>query len=151
MARMYSKARGKSGSTKPKEKKIPSWMRYKSAEITKLIIKLAKAGKSSSEIGVELRDSYGIPDVKTLTQKKMTQILKEHAVVKKLPDDVTALIKKDIKLMKHQIAFKHDITVKRGIMLTESKINRLAKYYKSRKILPADWKFDRTKAKLYLE
>ena len=32
-----------------------------------------------------------------------------------------------------------------------TKINRLAKYYIANKVLPTDWKFDRTKAKLYLE
>ena len=74
MARMHSRDKGKSGSTKPL-KKIPSWSPYKGKEVEKLVIKYSKAGKSSSEIGMILRDCYGIHSVKDLTEKKITQIL----------------------------------------------------------------------------
>jgi|SRR3989344_595647 len=151
MARMHSRKKGKSGSRKPLNRPKPTWITYKPDEIEKLVVKLAKQGLSQSYIGLVLRDSYGIPDTKALAGKKIGVILKEHSAARKLPEDIVALIKKDIKLMLHQENQKHDITVKRGIMLTESKINRLAKYYIANKVLPTDWKFDRTKAKLYLE
>ncbi len=37
---------------------------------------------------------------------------------------------------------KHDMHAKRGLLLTNSKINRLVKYYKKIKKLPENWKYD---------
>ena len=68
----------------------------------------------------------------------------------KLPDDLTYLIKKAITLMKHLDNFKKDQTVKRGLTLTESKINRLSKYYKKTNKLAKDWKYERSKAKMFI-
>lgn len=148
MARKYSGKKGKSGSKKPIKKVKQNWVRYSGKEVEKLVVKLAKAGEVPSKIGLILRDSYGIPDVKTLTKKSITKILIENKIAPKLPEDFTAVIKKAIRLMKHLDNFRKDQTVKRGLIITESKINRLAKYYKRTGKLPADWKYDRTKAKM---
>lgn len=150
MARMHSRDKGKSGSTTP-IKKIPSWMRYKETEIEKLIIKLAKAGNSSSEIGLVLRDTYGIHSVKAATGKKITKILEEKKLAKEIPDDLMALIVKFLDVKKHLEKNRQDKTAKRGLQLTDSKIRRLVKYYKSTGRLPADWKFDHEKVKMYVE
>ena len=64
MARMHSRAKGKSRSKKPVEKKLPSWVTYKGDEVELIVAKLAKEGKSPSQIGLFLRDSYGIPDAR---------------------------------------------------------------------------------------
>ena len=69
MARLYSGKKGRSGSTKPVRKVPPSWLKYKPAEVEKLVLKLAKEEKSSAEIGIILRDTYGIPNVKSITSK----------------------------------------------------------------------------------
>ena len=69
MARKYSRKHGKSGSKKPLKKTLPVWLRYKPNEVELLITKLSKEGKNSSEIGVVLRDTYGIPDVRLLGQQ----------------------------------------------------------------------------------
>ena len=151
MARMYSRRKGKSGSKKPVKKSMPSWMEYKPKEIELLIAKLAKEGKSSSQIGAILRDSYGVPDVRTLMKKKITEILKEKDIAPKLPEDLIALIRKAIKLRKHFEENKQDIVSKRGLQLTESKITRLVKYYKKSGKLPADWTYDYKSIKLYIE
>ena len=37
-----------------------------------------------------------------------------------------------------------------GLLLTESKIHRLVKYYKNTGRLPPEWKFDQSKAKLVI-
>lgn len=150
MARMYSRARGKSSSKKPLEKKVPSWMRYKPAEIVKLIVKLAKAGKSSAEIGTNLRDNYGIPDVHVVTGKKITMILEENKLRKEIPDDLMALMKKNIKIRKHMEHNKKDMTAKHGLELTGSKIRRLVTYYQGTGRLPENWKFDPERIKLYV-
>jgi len=150
MARMHSGAKGKSGSKKP-IKKIPSWAPYKESEVEKLVIKYAKSGRTASEIGLVLRDAYGINSVKALTGKKVTALLEENHLQKKLPDDMISLIKKLISIKAHQEKNKHDETANRGLILTVAKINRLVKYYHKTKRLPADWKLDQTRLKMYIE
>ncbi len=123
-------------------------MRYSAKEVEQLTLKLAKQGKVPSQIGLVLRDNYGIPDVKLITKKSITKILKENKLDLKLPEDLTALIKKVIRLMKHLDTFKKDETVKRGLTITESKINKLAKYYKRKGRIDKSWKYDKSKAKM---
>ena len=151
MARMYSRKRGKSGSTKPVEKKKPSWLRYDSKEIEMLITKLAKGGKTGSQIGLFLRDAYGIPDVELVTGKKINEILKEKNVAKTLPEDLLSLISRGIVIRKHLEENRKDMTAKRGLQLTEAKIFRLIKYYKRTEVLSAEWKYQADKARLLLE
>ncbi len=147
---MYSRDRGISGSTTP-IKKIPSWMRYKGKEIEKLIIKLAKGGNTPSEIGMVLRDTYGIHSVKAVSKKSISETLDENKLLKEIPEDLMALIKKFIEVKKHLEKNRQDKTAKRGLQLTDSKIRRLVKYYKKTKKLPADWKFEAEKVKMYVE
>ncbi len=151
MARMYSRKRGKSGSKKPLIKTKQSWLRYKPKEVEMLIMKLAKEGKTASKVGLTLRDSYGVPDVKLLTGKTITKIMSEKKLAPKIPEDLMALIKKSIKIRKHREENRQDNTSLRGLQLTESKINRLVKYYKQAKKLPVDWKYDVKNIKLFVE
>ncbi|PIN86425.1 30S ribosomal protein S15 [Candidatus Woesearchaeota archaeon CG10_big_fil_rev_8_21_14_0_10_44_13] len=150
MARMYSRRKGKSGSNKP-IKKTAIWVRYKPKEIEMLITKLAKEGKSASEIGLFLRDSYGIPNVKSITGKRITIMLKEKNLAKQLPEDLLSLIKKSIAVRKHLEENHKDMAALRGLQLTESKMRRLIKYYKKTKVLPVDWKFDAKSVRMYVE
>jgi small subunit ribosomal protein S15 len=150
MARMHSRKKGKSGSSVP-AKIVPSWAPYKGKEVEKLIIKYAKAGNTASEIGIVLRDSYGINSVKALTEKKITQVLTENKLAKELPEDLLNLIKRLIAINQHFEKNRQDQTAKRGQLLTNSKIRRLIKYYKSSKRLPSDWKLDQKRLKMYIE
>lgn len=148
---MYSRRRGKSGSKRPVEKKVQAWVRYKPKEVEMLILKLAKEGKAAAEIGLILRDTYGIPSIKTLVGKSVSSILQEKNLLSEIPEDIRALIKKSIALEKHREAHKQDMGAKRGILLTTSKIMRLVKYYKRSGRLPEDWKFDKSKMRLLIE
>lgn len=150
MARMHSRDKGKASSKKPFDSK-PSWVRYKPKEIEMLITKLAKSGLTSSNIGLVLRDEYGIPDVKPLINKKIGQFLVEKKISKELPEDITALIKRSIALRKHLQKNKHDNSALHGLQLTDSKIHRLEKYYKKSKKLVQDWKYEPKRAELLLE
>lgn len=150
MARTHSKKKGKSKSKKPIKKQIPSWVKYKAKEVELLITKYGKEGKTPSQIGILLRDEYGIPDAKMLTNKTVTKVLGEKKLLKSLPEDVIALIRKDLAIRKHLEANKHDQTAKLGLTLTENKINKLARYYKSKQKIEQNWKFDPQKAKIYL-
>ncbi|MBN2111942.1 30S ribosomal protein S15 [Candidatus Woesearchaeota archaeon] len=151
MARMHSGKKGKSGSKKPLQKTKQSWLRYKPKEIEMLVLKLAKEGKSASMIGLVLRDSYGIPDVKLVSGKSISKIMEEKKLAPKIPEDLMALIKKSITIRKHMEENRQDMTALLGVQLTESKIKRLVKYYKKAKKLPVDWKYDVKSIKLYAE
>ncbi len=151
MARMHSRKKGKSGSKKPVKKSVPSWARYKAKEVELLVAKFGKEGKSSSEIGIILRDTYGVPDVRTTAGKKIQAILKERGLQRELPEDLLNLVKKSINLRKHMGENKQDMPAKRGLQLTESKIKRLGKDYKRTKGLALDWKYDAKSIRLYAE
>jgi small subunit ribosomal protein S15 len=151
MARMYSRKRGKAGSTKPTKKLQSSWVRYKDKEVEMLIVKLAKQEKTPSEIGLILRDMYGIPYVRQVAKKRITKILEEHKLLAKIPEDMMALIKRSIALRKHLERNHKDESAKRGLTLTESKIKRLARYYKKTGKLAETWKYQPEKIKVYLE
>ncbi len=151
MARMHSGKKGKSSSKKPLTARKITWQRYDKNELTQLIVKLAKSQKSPSQIGIILRDSYGIPSVNQLTGKTITQILAEEKLLSRLPEDMLNLIRKYIKITKHIQANKKDQPSARGLQLTESKIKRLAKYYKANDKLPADWRFSRERVSLLIE
>jgi len=151
MARMYSGRKGKAGSTRPSKITKLSWVRYKPKEIELLIAKMAKEGKTPSKIGLFLRDVYGIPNIKQISGKSITAILKEKNLLSKIPEDLMALIKRSIALRKHLESNRHDMPAKRGLELTESKIRKLVKYYKKSRKLEKDWKYDPDKIRLLIE
>jgi len=151
MARKYSRSKGKAGSTRPAERKVPSWQTYKPAEVEALIVKLAKEGKPASQIGLVLRDSYGIPDIKAALKKSISVVLKEKNVAPKLPEDISSLLLRVIALQKHFTKNKQDMSAKRGIQLTEAKILRLVRYHKKNGGLAQTWKYDRSNVQLLLK
>ncbi len=150
MARMHSRKKGKSGSTKPNNSDS-SWVIYSAEEVEKLVVKYKKSNKSTSEIGMILRDKYGIPNVKSITKKSINNILKENKLAGDIPEDLLNLIRKMVAILSHREKNKKDQTSKRGLLLTDSKIRRLIKYYKKNKVLSPDWKLNRDKLKMYLE
>jgi len=150
MARMYSRRRGKSGSDKPAKKEM-KWVSYKPEEIEEIIVKLAKKGTGSAEIGLILRDVYGIPSVRDYSRNRIARIMKKHNAYAPLPEDMFNLMKRAVRLENHLAKNKRDYTSKRGLALTESKIRRLAKYYKHEKLLPHDWKYNPVKARLMIK
>ena len=120
-------------------------------EIEGRILELAKAEKTTSEIGMILRDQYAVPDVKIATGKTITQILEQNKVHQEIPEDLQNLIKTALKLKKHIDGHKKDFKMKRNLSLTESKIRRLMKYYRREERLPQGWKYSLEQAKLMFE
>lgn len=142
MARLHSRKKGKSGSVRPPRLEKPVWIERSAEEVENLVIKLARKGFSKSMIGIMLRDSYGIPLVKVVTGKKITQILDEHEIQVPLPEDLSNLVKKALNIRKHMEENHKDLEGKKGLQRTESKIYRLIKYYKKAKELEKDFKYD---------
>jgi len=98
--------------------------------------------KLKSMIGIMLRDSYGIPLVKIVSGKNISQILEENGIELSLPEDLTNLVKKALNIRKHIESNHKDLEGKKGLQRTESKIYRLIRYYKKTKVLPMDFKYD---------
>ena len=96
------------------------------------ICKLAKKGMRPSEIGVNLRDQTGIPQVRSITGSKVLRILKAQGLAPELPEDLYYLIKKAVAMRKHLERFRKDKDAKFHLILIESRIHRLARYYKVR-------------------
>ena len=109
MARMHARTKGKSGSTHPMREKHPEWSSLNPREIEGRILELAKSEKSTSEIGMILRDQYAVPDVKIATGKTVSQILAQNKIVPELPEDLQSLIKTALKLKKHIDHHKKDL------------------------------------------
>jgi small subunit ribosomal protein S15 len=151
MARMHARVKGKSGSKKPLESKVPKWVEKKPKEIVTLVEKLSKKEMSSSQIGLALRDSYGVPSVKLMTGKSILQILTSAKLTGTIPEDLKNLIKKAITIRKHLKLNRKDNFSTRGLQLTEAKIRRLQKYYKREGVLPADWNYNPDRAELLVD
>jgi small subunit ribosomal protein S15 len=151
MARMHSGKRGQSGSKRPLNAETPSWVRYKAKELELIIVKLAKEGHNATQIGLILRDTYGVPCAKTILGKSILKVLKDKELAGNLPEDLRAVILKRIALQKHLEENNHDMTAKRGLQLTDSKIRRLVKYYKKNNVLPQNWKYDADSLKLAVQ
>ena len=95
-----------------------------------------------SQIGVMLRDSYGIAQVSNLTGSKMLRILKANGLAPDLPEDLYHLIKKAVSVRKHLERNRKDRDAKYRLILIESRIHRLVRYYKRARQLPPTWKYD---------
>ena len=123
---------------KPSKK---SFVELKPAEITEAVVHLANEGHSQSEIGLILRDQYGIPKVSKAIGKKLGAILEDNKLLGQVPEDLMNLIRKSVMLREHLEKNKKDMSAKRGLMLTVSKIRALEKYYKRNGKLPISWRY----------
>ena len=150
MARMHTRRKGQSGSKRPYRTEPPAWSNTNKEEIEKILIQLTNQGKSSSEIGVVLRDRYGVPDVAQVIGKKILTIMKEKNLAPKVPEDIHNLIVKVLELKKHLDRNPKDVHNKRSLNNMESKIRRLEKYYRREGVLPEDWKYSIENAEMLI-
>ncbi|GAU97182.1 hypothetical protein RvY_08525 [Ramazzottius varieornatus] len=104
--------------------------------------KLAKKGLTPSQIGVILRDSHGVAQVRFLTGSKILRILKAKGLGPDLPEDLYHLIKKAVAIRKHLERNRKDRDAKFRLILVESKIHRLSRYFKTTRVLPPAWKYE---------
>lgn len=148
MARMHSHRHGKSHSTRPTSKRTPSWISFSSEELTTAIVKLAKEGLTASQIGQRIRDEYNVPLVKAVMGKSIAEVLRENKASSSRPEDLERLLKRAQHLQSHLKVHRGDRKNIRSLELLEARIHRLAKYYKSKEILPEDWKYAAVVAQL---
>mmetsp|Transcript_28024 Transcript_28024/g.39512 ORF Transcript_28024/g.39512 Transcript_28024/m.39512 type:complete len:152 (+) Transcript_28024:1847-2302(+) len=146
MGRMHSGGKGISNSALPYRRTPPSWLKISSAEVVDHVVKLARKGLTPSQIGIILRDSHGIPQVKNVTGSKVLRILKANSLAPQIPEDLYYLIKKAVNVRKHLERNRKDRDSKFRLILVESRVHRLARYYKKTKVLPPTWKYESSTA-----
>jgi small subunit ribosomal protein S15 len=148
VARIHSPKRGKSRSKPPVRTSSPYWIAYSPDEIEEIALRLNKEGISKSEIGIILRDQYGVPGVRLVTGRKLSKLLRENDIQEDFPEDFLLLMRKAVNLRDHLSKNKSDVGAKKGLTLIEAKIRRLQKYYWKRGVIPRDWRYDPEKAAL---
>ncbi|KAI4589254.1 hypothetical protein MJG53_003662 [Ovis ammon polii x Ovis aries] len=136
MGRTHAPGKGLSQSALPYHHSIPTWLKLTSDDVKEQIYKLAKKGLTLSQIGVILRDSHGVAQVRFVTGNKILRILKSKGLAPDLPEDLYHLIKKAVAVRKHLERNRKDKDVKFRLILIESRIHRFARYYKTKRVLP---------------
>jgi small subunit ribosomal protein S15 len=151
MSRMHSSRKGVSGSKKPLIDKNPSWVQQSPEEVKETVVKLAGEGMTMAKIGLVLRDQYAVPNVRLATGNTIREILAEKNIKFELPEDLQGLMKRAVLLSSHVKAHKKDLHNLRGLKLIESRIRRLAKYYKREGVVPESWNYSLETAALQVE
>mmetsp|Transcript_139181 Transcript_139181/g.266892 ORF Transcript_139181/g.266892 Transcript_139181/m.266892 type:complete len:152 (+) Transcript_139181:57-512(+) len=146
MGRMHTPGKGIASSALPYKRTPPSWLKVTVPEVEEFICKFARRGLRPSQIGVVLRDSHGIAQVKSVTGSKILRILKAKGMAPELPEDLYFLIKKAVSVRKHLERNRKDKDSKFRLILIESRIHRLARYYKRARALPPNWRYDSSTA-----
>ncbi len=141
MAKLYARRRGRAQSKRLYRTSPPKFVKLTPQEIENIIVELARKGEPPAKIGLILRDQYGIPSVRQILGKKLCEVLKENNLLPEIPEDLMNLIRKALRIRKHLLQHKKDKRAKRSLQLTESKINRLIDYYRSKKRLPPGFSY----------
>ncbi|KAL7629253.1 ribosomal 40S subunit protein S13 [Parahypoxylon ruwenzoriense] len=142
MGRLHSNGKGISSSAVPYSRTPPAWVKTTPDQVEEQICRLARKGTTPSQIGVVLRDSHGIAQVRVVTGNKILRILKSNGLAPELPEDLYMLIKKAVSVRKHLERNRKDKDAKFRLILIESRIHRLARYYKTVGVLPPTWKYE---------
>jgi len=142
MGRMHAPGKGISKSAKPFKRTPPSWCKVSAADVEDQVCMYAKKGLNPSQIGVLLRDQAGIAQVQSVTGQKIVRILKANGLAPEIPEDLYMLIKKAVQVRKHLERNRKDKDSKFRLILIESRIHRLARYYRTTRKLPANWKYE---------
>lgn len=134
----------------PYKRAPPSWVKANQKSVTEKVVRLARKGNTPSAIGAILRDGEGVPSVRAVTGKKIARILKAKGLQPALPEDLYFLIKKAVTMRKHLERNSKDKDQKFRLVLVESRIYRLARFYKKAGRLPPTWKYEAATASALL-
>ena len=151
MARMHSKGKGTSGSSKPNNDTAPSWSESDKGTVEELILKYANDGHSSAKIGSLLRDIHAVPDVRLVMGERISQTLSRNNLDSTYPEDMMNLMRKALSLIDHLSSNKKDLHNRRQLELCESRLCRLAKYYVRTGRISSTWTYKRDQLRLMVE
>uniref|UniRef100_A0A0D9X0M3 Small ribosomal subunit protein uS15 N-terminal domain-containing protein n=1 Tax=Leersia perrieri TaxID=77586 RepID=A0A0D9X0M3_9ORYZ len=142
MGRMHSSGKGMSSSVLPYKREAPAWVKSSVSEVEEAIVRAAKKGQLPSQIGAMLRDAHAIPLSRGLTGGKVLRVLKSRGLAPEVPEDLYFLIKKAVAMRRHLERNRKDKDTKFRLILVESRVHRLTRYYRLAKKIPASWKYD---------
>ena len=148
MGRLHTHEHGKSHSIRPIDPKKPDWVKQTNAEIEGLIIKYAKEGMTTSQIGIKLRDQHAIPLVKPIINKGIKEVLIENKLNPEIPEDLNNIVMKAVNLQKHLKENRSDNRNTRALELVEAKVHRLSTHYKKTGEIDQKWKYKSVVAQL---
>jgi small subunit ribosomal protein S15 len=151
MSRIHSGRKGRSGSHRPYPITKPEWVTITPEELVEQAVQLSKSGRSAAQVGLQLRDSFGVPSSRAVTGKRLEVVLSDAGVRTEIPDDLQALLKRVVHLQRHLETHPKDLANRRGLSLMESRIRRLARYYRQRRRLPETWRYSARAAALQVE
>lgn len=80
MGRLHSKGKGISASAIPYSRSVPTWFKSTPETVVENICRLARKGATPSQIGVVLRDSHGVAQVKVVTGKRTSRRVLESGM-----------------------------------------------------------------------
>jgi small subunit ribosomal protein S15 len=148
MGRLHTHQHGKSHSIRPIDPKKPDWVKQSNEEIEGLIIKYAKEGMTTSQIGMKLRDQHAIPLVKPIINKGIKEVLIENKLNQEIPEDLNNIVMKAVNLQKHLKENRSDNRNTRALELVEAKVHRLSTHYKKTGEIDQKWKYKSVVAQL---
>ena len=148
MGRLHTHNHGKSHSIRPIDPKKPDWVKQTNEEIEGLIIKYAKEGMTTSQIGLKLRDQHAIPLVKPIINKGIKKVLSENKLNPEIPEDLNNIVMKAVNLQKHLKENRSDNRNTRALELVEAKVHRLSTHYKKTGEIDQKWKYKSVVAQL---
>jgi len=148
MGRLHTHNHGKSHSIRPIDPKKPDWVKQSNEEIEGLIIKYAKEGMTTSQIGMKLRDQHAIPLVKPIINKGIKEVLIENKLNSEIPEDLNNIVMKAVNLQKHLKENRSDNRNTRALELVEAKVHRLSTHYKKTGEIDQKWKYKSVVAQL---
>jgi small subunit ribosomal protein S13e len=96
MGRLHSKGKGISSSALPYSRSAPAWLKTTPDQVVDQICKLAKKGATPSQIGVVLRDSHGVAQVKIVTgmlKQWMRKCKRKQALTKFAGNKILRILK----------------------------------------------------------
>ncbi|KAL7740940.1 hypothetical protein ACLKA6_014095 [Drosophila palustris] len=146
MGRMHAPGKGISQSALPYRRTVPSWLKLNAEDVKDQIKKLGKKGLTPSKIGIILRDSHGVAQVRFVNGNKILRIMKAVGLKPDIPEDLYHMIKKAVAIRKHLERNRKDKDGKFRLILVESRIHRLARYYKTKSVLAPNWKYESSTA-----
>ncbi len=139
------------GSHRPFPLTRPEWVATPTEEIVAQAVQLSKGGRPAAQVGQILRDSYGVPSARAVSGKRLGALLAERGVKPEIPDDLQALLKRVVHLQHHLETHPNDLANRRGLTLMESRIRRLARYYRQQRRIPEGWRDSAAGAALQVE
>jgi small subunit ribosomal protein S15 len=151
MSRIHSGRKGRAGSHRPYPLVKPDWVTASSEEVVAQAVQLSKGGRTAALVGQMLRDGSAVPSVRAVTGKRLGAVLAENGLKPEIPDDLQSLLKRVVHLQRHLETHPNDLANKRGLTLLESRIRRLARYYRQHRRIPEGWRYSAAGAALQVE